>query len=506
MSPVLTVCFRLSLLLCIPLIISLSLPFSAPLLSSPSSTPTTTNSANNYPPLSVRSPSTNSLSPGIIYAQAKSKSKTSKGGSDGSSSSPSLVDSMIHHITVLTPQNYNTKIRQFRDRQISVVLFGSALNEECKALVEGEFDKLAKEMKGLAVVGAVDCDMYTALCGDNGVQSTSYPTVMIYPVNPFPPYEFKESVTVGHLKKHLSRLIPSNVEVVDAQNFDMFLAGVVSQPKVVLFSEKKNPPVLFKALSNAFKDNLRFGLVNTSVPQNMELSKRWRISNMPRLVVIKTGQAPKSANDLHPHEIYKGKLTFDALHDWLNVFSETFGLGGGFTDKGSIDKASQEGKPWLIQRVPEVTLDSHVDVCFHKGKQSKGLCVIYLKDGGPLTIEETSMLENLSELFTSHLEDRGAAFRWMWMDVAVEEGFRELFEVDSTSLPSVVVFNPHKRLRFTSLPPDTPATLETMKDLLNKIAGGDARFKNVKGQTLPAFTDRKGGDAATPAPGGKDEL
>ena len=59
------------------------------------------------------------------------------------------------------------------------------------------------------------------------------------------------------------------------------------------------------------------------------------------------------------------------------------------------------------------------------------------------------------------------------------------------ALPSVVVFNPHKRLRFTKLEGDTKANAKSIRSLIDKIQGGDARFTMVKGQKLPKFADRK---------------
>eukprot|EP00386_Alphamonas_edax_P007273 GDKI01024165.1.p2 GENE.GDKI01024165.1~~GDKI01024165.1.p2 ORF type:complete len:105 (-),score=48.71 GDKI01024165.1:67-381(-) len=98
------------------------------------------------------------------------------------------------------------------------------------------------------------------------------------------------------------------------------------------------------------------------------------------------------------------------------------------------------------------------------------------------------MLERLHGKFTSHLADRGANLRWMWMDMNIESEWAKLFDV--SQLPNVVVFNPHKRLRFTKLEQDTAASEENIKALLDKIMGGDARFKMVPGQKLPEFANR----------------
>merc|ERR1711920_922462 len=105
---------------------------------------------------------------------------------------------------------------------------------------------------------------------------------------------------------------------------------------------------------------------------------------------------------------------------------------------GKQEESIEEAKPWLVQEVPELTAKSQADICF----KGEGLCVIYLKDG-ELSQSETDMLTGLSKKYTSQLSDRGAKMKWMWMNIAVEKAYKDLF--DPAQMPSAVVFNPHKR-------------------------------------------------------------
>merc|ERR1712130_991407 len=108
------------------------------------------------------------------------------------------------------------------------------------------------------------------------------------------------------------------------------------------------------------------------------------------------------------------------------------GGAGGAQEEVSIE----ESKPWLVQEVPELTAKSQGDVCF----KGEGLCVIYLKDG-EIDQAETDMLTGLSKKFTSQLSDRGAKMKWMWINLAVEKAYKDLF--NPAMLPSAVIFNPH---------------------------------------------------------------
>merc|ERR1719330_576590 len=181
-------------------------------------------------------------------------------------------------------------------------------------------------------------------------------------------------------------------------------------------------------------------------------------------------------------------MKFLALKDWVNLHSES-GMGDKVSGAGQKQEESiEEAKPWLVQEVPELTAKSQQDICF----KGEGLCVIYLKDG-ELSDAETNMLTGLSKKFTSQLSDRGAKMKWMWLNTALELAYKELFK--PAQLPSAVVFNPHKRLRFASLDHGEEGEVKGDKagitSLMDKVLGGDARFKMVPGQKLPAWAQRE---------------
>merc|ERR1719428_1745344 len=189
-------------------------------------------------------------------------------------------------------------------------------------------------------------------------------------------------------------------------------------------------------------------------------------------------------------DTYKGELNFLGLKEWINLFSES-GMGDKVAGAGGKEEESiEDAKPWLVQEVPELTGKSANDICF----KGEGLCVVYLKDG-TISAAETDMLTGLSKKFTSQLSDRGTKMKWMWMDLATETKYKELFS--PPKMPSCIVFNPHKRLRWTMMShgedEDKAADKDSIGDLIDKVLGGDARFKMVPGQKLPGWADRKDG-------------
>lgn len=128
-------------------------------------------------------------------------------------------------------------------------------------------------------------------------------------------------------------------------------------------------------------------------------------------------------------------------------------------------------------------------LCF----KAEGLCAIYLSNG-EASKDELRVLANLKRKNLSKLSAgvnaRGTTWNWSWLDATAEPAFKALLTGDPAELPSLVLYNPHKRPRYVSLAEGTAATEETMQNLLDKVVGGDARFTPAKGQKLPTFAGK----------------
>lgn len=126
-----------------------------------------------------------------------------------------------------------------------------------------------------------------------------------------------------------------------------------------------------------------------------------------------------------------------------------------------------------------MTKDSGNDICL---KKDGTLCVIMVvKDKASLDESKFDVLSNLNQQFDSKIS-RGISFLFSWLDASVEPEFAALF---TDNYPSIVVLNPGKRKRF--LLHEGELTDSAIEATLDKILGGDARFKNIKGNKLPAL-------------------
>ena len=125
-----------------------------------------------------------------------------------------------------------------------------------------------------------------------------------------------------------------------------------------------------------------------------------------------------------------------------------------------------------------MTKDSANDICLKKGGS---LCIILLvKDRASVQQSLLDEMDNVSQKFTSKIS-RGIDFLFSWLSVADEAEFGKVFNQED--YPKLVILNPGKRKRFMVLEGDI--TGDNIENAFNKILGGDARFKNIKGNKLP---------------------
>jgi len=303
---------------------------------------------------------------------------------------------------------------------------------------------------------------------------------MIYPPNPVPAFKYEGKMEQKGIAGKIGRFMPDNSLKLTKENVDTFLSADASKPKVLLFSNKKSSPLMWKALSvdTVFKRTVKFGFVSED---ESDIVQRFKVKKFPTVIMQRGAKGETK-------ETYKGELKFSGLSDWINPYAES-GMGDKMAGVGGGKEESvEEAKPWLVQEVPELTQKSHNDVCF----KGEGLCVIYLIDGAA-SQPDIEMLTGLSKKFTSQLSDRGAKMKWMYMNLAVESNYKDLFQ--PAQLPSAVVFNPHKRLRFTAMDHgednEIKGDQQGVEKLVDKVLGGDARFKMVPGQKLPAWAQRE---------------
>lgn len=371
-----------------------------------------------------------------------------------------IYDFSTSAVTQLNPNNFDKQVTKSRDRLASVVHFYKDSDSRSQTIA-GALNALAVSWQGAFVVGAVDCRTHTVTCEREDVSET--PTVKVYPPFPMPVQEYTGEMTDKAILAFVSRYLQADVKEVNNENYDLFLAEKVSMPKVILFTEKKGVPTLFKGLAVAFEGKMVFGIVR---PEADSVVRKFKVRSYPKLVVSRSDK---------PLAEYSGELNFKEIFDFVNIYSETFVPGG------KAQSSSLGSKPWTEQSVPELFKQSADDICFGK---DGALCGILLSSEAP-SEATVNTFRKLKEKYSINEEGRGLDIRFMWLDVAKETKFSEIFE--PFQVPELVFLKYGKRNRF--LKHEGSLDFGSIDNTLNKVTGGEGKFTNVK--NLPELTTRK---------------
>lgn len=194
------------------------------------------------------------------------------------------------------------------------------------------------------------------------------------------------------------------------------------------------------------------------------LTKRYGIKKYPSFLLVKPG-----AKKPIPYE--GDTYTYSELFEFINIYSETFVFVG---DQEQKEVKSAATKSWLNVATPYLTKDSANDICL---AQDGTLCVIHVVNG----VADDKALDDefnaVKQQFVSKIE-RGISFNFMKLDASKEPQWAAMFSDDlAADLPMTVVLNPGKRKRF--LKHEGAFKASNYSETLDKILGGDARFKAI---------------------------
>lgn len=118
-------------------------------------------------------------------------------------------------------------------------------------------------MYGIIGVGAVDCKEDEELCEEFSVyDSGSGNQIKVFTENTNDDgTQYKGKMEWKNIAGFASKKMQSFVNVVTQENYDGFVQGSTTKNKILLFTDKKVTPPLYKSLSKTYKEKLIFGEV-----------------------------------------------------------------------------------------------------------------------------------------------------------------------------------------------------------------------------------------------------
>jgi len=358
-----------------------------------------------------------------------------------------LLSLILHFATagdVISVTDNNWK-KEVVDSNLPVfVKFYAPWCGHCKSLAP-VWEKIAENLKGLVKVVHVDCTVDQGLCGRFGVKG--YPTLKLFKDHG-KSIDYQQGRDAASLVKFATSHIPNHVVAIqDDASLKTFLAKSENLPHVLLVSQKKEVPALFKALSAVFQGQLVLGQVASSVTS--VVSQYGPFESFPKIVVIQ----PSGEK-----QVYDGAISVSALQQFLSQFVAAKPAGESEAPpKPAAPKPKAEPAKWT-----KVTAENADAEC---GK----LCVLAFvteSEGVPEATHQ-QVLDSVIHKFKS---DKKFKFVFAALD---DQALTSKFKVGSDA--ALLVYNP-KRERYAKA---TQFTLDVITQLLERVLGGDATYEKI---------------------------
>ena len=132
----------------------------------------------------------------------------------------------------------------------------------------------------------------------------------------------------------------------------------------------------------------------------------------------------------------------------------------------------------ILKKLPEFTKETGNEICF---KIDGTVCVILIHKEKP-----SEELVNLFNSIQNHLApkiDRGIKYRFGWINSSAQDKFIDTLGLQKGDSAKMILVNPGSRKRFFIL--ENELNEQNMKNVFERLAGGEIRFKNFNRNTIP---------------------
>lgn len=297
------------------------------------------------------------------------------------------------------------------------------------------------------------------------------------------PLLFTGNRTAKELHAFAVATFPDIVTRISSSTLDSVFGSTMSQPKVVLFTEKESTPGMFRALAASFrKYNLLFFTMHSSDEQ---AKKTFNIQKVPAVVLafLPPGAETEAGGATGPTQLqlqpYPGPLKYPFLAGWLTMAAQELKLMPEGTSNGG-DTAGAAA----AAAVPEVTTS---EAFRQHCTNLTGLCIVAALN--PSADDFAAQKASFQSVANSRAS---SALHYLWLDVTRQGPFWEGLGVGRGDAPTAVAIRLKKR-RQARL--DSGAFSETgLKAFVERLVGG--RSMTTPLQEFPTVVD--GGQDAAP--------
>lgn len=381
----------------------------------------------------------------------------------------------------LTPQNFDKLVTETAETWL--VKFYAPWCGHCKSSAPA-FSKAAKKLDGVAKLGVVNCDEHQQLAQRFGIQG--FPSLKVFKGDGKKarrPSDYNQARSSKAFVDHVKYVMPSFVARVKPTGVDAFFKDLVKLPHVLLFTDKSATSPLYKGMSARFKGRVSFGEVRKGDAN--DLVDTYAVSSFPTLMAFKAGESAP-----------EGSVKFQGAMDpkSLDTFFANVARGdGNYTGESEATGDDDEEKREKVFAQPKaysgdvysiVGTRQYEEIC--DARKDGRMCGLAILAGG-LQHALVGELKNIAEKY----QYDNLAFAVMDSSVEGGDKYAELFGVGEEG--GFLVMRARKR-KYALLAQQGEVTADGIKAFLDRIVGGDGRFKKLAGDLPEWKVEEKAGD------------
>lgn len=390
------------------------------------------------------------------------------------------------HVVELTASNFDKLVMD--SAETFMVKFYAPWCGHCQSSAPA-FSKAAKKLDGVAKLGVIDCDEHSSLAQRFSVQG--FPTIKVFKGEGHKarrPSDYDQARSSKAFVDHVKYIMPSFVARVKPSGSDAFFKDEAKLPHVLLFTDKTSTSPLYKGMSARFKGRISFGEVRKS--DAVDLSNKYSVSTYPTLLAFKAGESEAEHGTL-----FQGGMDPTSLNNFFESIATGKEPEAGDASSGRDQSEKVFSQPKAYSGgVMVITGTKQYEE--HCGSRNDGrMCGLAFLPGG----ESHSLFPELKPIAEQYQYDNMA---FAVVDSNLEGGhdFASLFGIPSNIGGFLVMRS--KKKKYAALDSYEGPSKNAISAFLDKIVGGDGRFKRLtselpkwESEELSAQGETEGGEA-----------
>ena len=330
---------------------------------------------------------------------------------------------------------------------VTILVFYYKTESEKAEEIAGNLKIVYSKLKYLIEIIKVNCDnnhMEECIKTEDNLMDEEFYRIEVYvpPLYKLNPYTkemnshqklqyAKTDISDKALYKFLTKTIISREQVITNENFENFKTRS-NLNKVILFTNKKSSPLMYRGLSGYFYDRLALGIVYET---EKNLCKKLEIKKFPTIMVIQTIEDDVIIDD--PNTIfYDGKMETENIVTFLEKYALKEKLY--IAEKSHLRNSDDKNLVYFNKLSAEKAMD------FMKKKKDKEIILYFdndVKDG-------KISYDNLSDDIKEFNSETHGFFHFAYVDCTGEEKekiCKSHFKIKD--FPNMVLYRPEKEIK-----------------------------------------------------------